>query len=194
MQISRLRLRLAAWFGAAFLLGLLVLDVGFLIYASRKAEAKLTRDVVLAAENLDHAIRQERSERPGESIEAIVTEVMGEWPRSPGVSIVYDSTGRRLGARGDSDRVAAVAGAALPGSARGSTDVAGSARHQYRIAWIRDSLAARVTVVTASSTFAVHEDEEALVGWLLLSVPLIGLGAAGAGYVLARRALRRCTG
>ena len=38
MPISRLRLRLAVWFGLTFLLGLLVLDVGFLAYGKYKAD------------------------------------------------------------------------------------------------------------------------------------------------------------
>ena len=85
MPISRLRLRLAAWFGAAFLLGLLVLDLGFLVYARRKANAKLTREVSSAALNLSEAIREERTARPGQSADSTVSEVLGEWPAGPDV-------------------------------------------------------------------------------------------------------------
>ena len=55
---------LFAIFGAAFLLGLLVLDLGFLVYAHRKAEAKLAREVASAARSLSEAIRDERAGRP----------------------------------------------------------------------------------------------------------------------------------
>jgi signal transduction histidine kinase len=190
MPISRIRLRLAAWFGAAFLLGLLVLDIGFLAYSRRKAEYKLTADVSASATSLSQAIRQERQERPGASIHAVVGEVMGEWPRTPGVILIYDASGRRIGARGDSDRVAALSRAVLPREPAGVMDFVAQPRRRFLIAWIRDTLTTRVTVVVATSTFRTHEDQEALIGWLALSVPLIGLGAAAAGYALARRALR----
>ena len=53
-----------AWFGAAFLLGLLVLGLGFLAYAHRKADAKLTREVSSSALELGEAIGAEQASRP----------------------------------------------------------------------------------------------------------------------------------
>ncbi len=190
MPISRIRLRLAAWFGAAFLLGLLVLDLGFLVYARRKAEAKLTRDVRSATLNLSNAIREEGAGRPAAPADAIVSEVLGEWPAGPDVVAVYDSAGRRLGARGDSALVRLVGPVARRTGRDGTIYLPVPPDGRLRVAWMRSASAPTVTVVTASSTSGTREDLETLVGWLLLSLPLIGLGATAAGYGLARRALR----
>ncbi len=190
MPISRLRLRLAAWFGAAFLLGLLVLDLGFLVYAHRKAEAKLTREVGAAARNLADAIREERAARPEAPADSIVGEVLGEWPAGPDVIAVYDPAGRRLGARGDSVLVELVGPVALRTGRDGTLDLPVNREGGLRVAWRRLAPDLEVTVVTGGSTAGIREDLETLVGWLLLSLPLIGLGGAAAGYVLARYALR----
>jgi signal transduction histidine kinase len=189
MQISRLRLRLAAWFGAAFLLGLLVLDLGLLVYANRKAEAKLTRDVRAAVRNLGEAIRGERDARPAAPADSIVNEVLGEWPAGPDVIAVYDSTGRRLGARGDSSLVELVGATALPEDRDGMLYLPVNHEGRLRVAWMRQAVDPGATIVAGISTSGAREDLESLVGWLLLSIPLIGLGATAAGYALARRAL-----
>ena len=190
MQISRLRLRLAAWFGAAFLLGLLVLDVGFLTYARRKANAKLTREVSSAALDLSLAIIEERAARRGPTSDAVVREVLGEWPPGPDVIAVYDQAGHLLGSRGDSGLVRAIGAAAIGGSRDGSMDLPLNDEGRLRVAWVREGPTPGVTILTASSTAGTQEDQETLIGWLLLSLPLIGLSATAAGYALARRALR----
>lgn len=190
MPISRLRLRLAAWFGAAFLLGLLVLDLGFLLYASRKAEAKLTREVSTAALDLNQAIAEERAAQPGVPADSLVAEVLGEWPAGPDVIAVFGPGGRPLGGRGDSALLRALGAAALGAGRAGAMDLPLDGEGHLKLAWVRANPALGVTVITASSTAGTQEDLETLLGWLLLSLPLICLGAAAAGYGLARRALR----
>lgn len=190
MAISRFRLRLAAWFSAVFLVGLLVLDLGFLVYSRRKAEAKVSQDVRLAAASLDDAFRDEHAHRPDAPADSLVREVLDEWPAGPDAILILDSTGRQLGARGDSSRISALVQVSLPAKREGTVDLTGSPRNQLRAAWIRNRQGTGLTVIVANSTFRTHEDQEALVGWLLLSMPLIGLGATVAGYLLARRALK----
>lgn len=190
MPISRLRLRLAAWFGAAFLLGLGVLDVGFLTYAHRKADAKLTRETTGTALNLGQALQAERASRIGESARAVVAEVLGEWPAGPAVIAVFDAESRRLGARGDSGLLERLGSAARPADRLGHRDLRVDAEGALRMAWMRDRSPDGLTVVVGISTAGMQEDQETLVGWLVLSLPLIGLSATAAGYLLAKRALR----
>lgn len=190
MPISRLRLRLAVWFGAAFLLGLVVLDLGFLVYSHRKAEFKLIREAGAAARNLGEALREEHAARPELPADSVVSEVLGEWPAGPDVIAIYDGAGRRLGDRGDSALVRLIVPAALGPTRDGHVDLPVDREGGLRVAWWRAAPDLDVVVVTGSSTAGLREDLESLVGWLLLSLPVIGLGAAGAGYGLARRALR----
>lgn len=190
MPISRLRLRLAAWFGAAFLLGLVVLDVGFLTYAHRKADSKLTREVTATAFDLSLAVGEEAVARRDAALDSVVKEVLDEWPAGPGIITIHDRTGRLLGARGDSGLARVVGTVAVGRSGTGSMDLPLDDEGRLRVAWVRESGSAGVTVGVGSSTAGLQEDQETLIGWLLLSLPLIGLGATAAGYGLARRALR----
>jgi signal transduction histidine kinase len=190
MPISRLRLRLAAWFGFIFLLALVVLDVGFLGYARRQAQRRLTREVTVAAAELRDAISKEHASFPQFPPDSAVEEVLGEWPAGPDVIVVFDASGRRLGARGASGLVERLAPGALGAAASGTLDLPEDREGRLRIGWARDDTPPAVTVVTGSSTAGLEEEEETLTGWLLASLPLIGIGAAAAGYALARRALR----
>ena len=188
MPISRLRLRLAAWFGAAFLIGLVILDVGFLLYTHRKADAKLTRDVTKDARDLSSGVIQERDANPAASAAASVAEVLGEWPPGVEVIAVYDAAGEILGHRGSPALVELLAPLARR-ERSGATDLAVDDEGALRAAWVHEGGRSPIVVVVGSSTAAIREDQERLIGWLLLSLPVIGLGAAGAGYALARRAL-----
>lgn len=189
MPISRLRLRLTFWFGAAFLLGLLVLDGGFLLYTHRKGTTRLARETAAQAVNLTTSMLEERDARPDASLDDVVGEVLGEWPPGPELIAVFDSSGRRLGARGDSARLAMLDGY-RHNTHRGTLMLPLADDGALRVAWNREAARGRpVLVVAATSTAALQEDQEILVGWLLLSLPLIGLSSAGAGYAMARRAL-----
>lgn len=189
MPLSRLRLRLAAWFGAAFVLGLLVLDVGFLSYSKRKAQDKLTRELTSAALALRESIQLERTSRPELPVDSAVHEVLLEWPDGLDVIAIFDPSGRRIDARGPSALLSGVTPAAFRQDLIGTVDLPVDDERKLRLAWARDSTPAPLLIVVGGSTAAVQEEEENLTGWLLLSLPLIGLGAAAAGYALARRAL-----
>ncbi len=190
MPISRLRLRLAAWFGFIFLLALVVLDVGFLGYARRQAQRRLTREVTVAASEIRDAITKEYASFPQSPPDSAVAEVLGEWPAGPDIIAVFDASGRRLGARGASRLVERLSPGALGAAASGTLDLPKKRGGRLRIAWARDNGPPALTVVTGSSIAGVEEEEETLTAWLLASLPLIGIGAAAAGYALARRALR----
>lgn len=189
MPLSRLRLRLAAWFGAAFVLGLLILDVGFLGYSKRKAQAKFTRDLTSAALELRESIHLERSSRPESPVDSAVHAVVLDWPEAPDVIAIFDASGRRIDARGPSALLGGVTPAILRDDLTGTIDIPVDEERHLRIAWARDSTSAPLLVVVGGSTAGVQEEEENLFGWLLLSLPIIGLGAAASGYALARRAL-----
>ena len=189
MRISRLRLRLAVWFGITFLLGLLILGLGFLSYASGQAEAQLTREVAEAAGDVRDAIRRESLALPQVALDSVVHEALDEWPATPDAIAVFDRTGRRIGSRGPAEQLALLDVGRLGPGPLGTFDRRVNSEGGLRAAWVRDSQPG-VTIITASSTAALQEHQEALRGWLLASLPLIGLGAAAAGYGLARRALR----
>jgi len=188
MPLSRLRLHLAAWFGAAFIAGLLVLDAGFFIYSGRKAEARLTRDLGTTARGIATAIRQEIPHHAG-NLAAAVQEVLGEWPPGPIAVEVWNGAGEIIGGRG-SDRLRGVA-MQRPSTPAGLSflqlplDQEGDAR----VALFRDSTVTSATVAAILSTSQMREEDEVLAGWLLFSLPLVLLIAMAGGYVLARRAL-----
>jgi len=188
MPLSRLRLHLAAWFGAAFIAGLLVLDAGFFLYSGRKAEARLTRDLEATARGIAAAIQTELPHHAG-NLRASVEEVLEEWPPGPIAVEVWNAAGEIVGGRGSNrlrhatmPRPATQAGLSflqLP------LDQEGDAR----VALYRDSTATSATVAAILSTSQMREEDEVLAGWLLISLPLVLLIAMAGGYVLARRAL-----
>lgn len=188
MPLSRLRLHLAAWFGAAFILGLLLLDAGFYLYSGRMAEARLTRELAATAGAVAEAIRVESQLHPG-NLPAAVDEVLGEWPAGPIALVVWDAAGLPIGARGP-DRLRQVVSSvpAVPaGLSQSRAPLEGEG--DARLAVYRDTQSSSWTVAAVASTEGLQEDEELLVGWLLVSLPLVALLALGGGYVLARRAL-----
>lgn len=190
MPISRLRLQLAAWFGVTFVLGLLLLDLGFLAYARRTAERRFTSELTAAAAGLSASIRREQLVLRGFPADSAVREALVEWPGGPDAIAVFDHAGRRLDARGPVSLLQRLSLAPLGPESAGTVDLPVNPEGSLRVAWRRDFARPALTVVAASTTAALQEEREALRAWLLASLPLIGLGAAAAGYGLARRALR----
>ncbi|HEY0351146.1 MAG TPA: histidine kinase dimerization/phospho-acceptor domain-containing protein, partial [Gemmatimonadales bacterium] len=77
----------------------------------------------------------------------------------------------------------------LPPSLSSPIDLPGQTEHQIRVApALTDN--APVQVLAASTTAALHEDEEAFALWLLASVPTTILLSLVAGYIFSSRALR----
>lgn len=189
MPLSRFRLHLTAWFGAAFIIGLLALDVGFYLYSSRKAEARIARELASAARGLHEAIRGEEASHPGDERGA-VADAVGEWPPGQDALMVWGPGGQTLGGRGPEEfRNAFPAPADL---APGLTfrEVPLSAEADGRVAFYREAGGDSLTVGALLTTIQMREDEEVLAGWLLISLPLLALLALAGGYVLARRALQ----
>lgn len=188
MPLSRFRLHLTAWFGAAFVVGLLALDGGFYAYSRRKAEGRITRDLGVTARGLSQAIRVEESQRSGDVLGA-VEEAIAEWPAGSVALVVWNAAGETLAGRGPEVlRRAAGTPAMLPAGLtfrRAPLNDDADAR----VALFRDSTDASLTVGAVISTAQMREEEEVLAGWLLISLPLVTLLALAGGYMLARRAL-----
>ncbi len=190
MPISRLRVRLATWFGITFIASLVLLDLGFLLYSQRSAERRLTNEVRAAAVGLAASIRREQALLEGVSTDSAVREAMAEWPAGPDVIGVFDSVGRMITARGPDTLISRLDFPGLVAGSDGIRDLPVDREGQLRTAWVRDSESPPLVVIAASSTAPLREEQEALRTWLLASLPLIAVGAAAAGYALARRGLR----
>jgi signal transduction histidine kinase len=116
--------------------------------------------------------------------------VLGEWPAGADAIVVLDRGGRRLGVLGSAALIERMASAPAPSRSSGVVDLAVDQEGSLQTAWVRQTGALGLTVMAGRSTAGLKEDQEVLTGWLLFSLPLVGLSAAAAGYVLARRALR----
>ena len=188
MRYSRLRLRLAGRFALGMLLGLAVLDVGLFTLLRRRANARLSDQVIAAARGLRAAVLREDAEQPTD-LEGAVKEALDEWPMGVASLAVYASDGRLLGRRGLSSLFSAVPSLAeLPASGR-TLDRPLDSEGSARLAAERNGPPPAFVVVAVQSTSLLTEDLESLAGWLLVSVPLALLISLPAGYILARRAL-----
>jgi signal transduction histidine kinase len=188
MHLSRFRLHLTAWFGATFVVGLLVLDAGFYLYSRGRADDRITRDLAGAARGLREAIRGEESSHSGNE-KAAVEDAVGEWPPGPIAFVVWSGAGDVLGSRGAEPlRQSAPPPGGLPaGLTLRRVVVEGGG--EARVAVYRDSAPATLSVAAILSTTPMRAEEEVLAGWLLISLPLVALLALAGGYMLARRAL-----
>ncbi len=188
MPLSRFRLHLTFWFGAAFIIGLLVLDAGFYLYSRQKAEGRINRDLAGTARGLLQAIQAEAPGHHGDPA-AAVEDAISEWPAGPGALVVWGTDGRVLGGRGPAGLQGSLSPDALvpAGVSLRVVPIAGEA--DARVAVYRDTAAGAPIVAAIMSTAATHEEDEVLLGWLLVSLPLVALLALAAGYVLTRRAL-----
>ncbi|HEY8105624.1 MAG TPA: HAMP domain-containing protein, partial [Gemmatimonadales bacterium] len=187
---SRLRLRLAAWFGLAFLLGLLGLDVGLYLYLHRRDDRRLTRELGASAQGLVAAVRREQA-GAGKALPAAVTDALDEWPAGPEAFAVFDGADSLLGARATTD-LSGLTGAALrPPRPASVWEVPLDSEATLRLAQVLDTTGGvALRVVAGRSTAALREYGEDLVGWLAVSLPVVMLFALAAGYLLARRSLR----
>src|SRR5258706_10932172 len=100
MSLSRLRLRLAAWFALAFVVGLTVLNLTLYAYLRHQSGQRLTRSLRNGAVDLVHAIQFEYGEDPAAGLAAAAKEALAEWVH-PGVFVVYTEHGDRLISWGD---------------------------------------------------------------------------------------------
>lgn len=188
MPLSRLRLRLAAWFALAFFAGLLVLSVTMFLYLRHQSEARFNRQLAISAGELLGAIRLEYAEAPERGASAAAQAVLEEWPARPEAFGVYDAAGGRLGATGPTPLAGALP-AAFPSNLAKPVDLPGSGEHRVRLTAVGTADPA-LRVLAASTTTTLDEDEEAFALWLFASVPPTIILSLVAGYVLSRRALR----
>jgi len=189
MRYSRLRLRLAGWFALGMLLGLAVLDVSLFTLLRRRADARLSDQVIATARGLREAVEREAAERPTPTFEHAVHEALDEWPMGATSLAVYSADGALLGRRGATDLLTAIPRLVeLPPSGK-SADRPIDHQAAGRLATERGTRPREFTVVAIQSTAALTEDLESLAGWLIVSVPLVLLISLPAGYLLARRAL-----
>ena len=187
MPLSRLRLRLAAWFGCAFLIGLASLNVALYLYLGRKASQRLLAEMQSAASGVVAGVRREQNDPPGRPWTEAAKDAIQEWPPGPETLAIYDAGGHLVASRGEVRLPPELS----PGSDSQDQvlDVAGDARKEGRALIAHDPELPEMTIVVERSTSGLRAEKEVLAGWLLASAPLVVLLSLGAGYLLSRRAL-----
>jgi signal transduction histidine kinase len=187
MPLSRLRLRLAAWFALAFLGGLLVLSLTLFLYMRRQSDRRFDHQLVAAAGNLLNAVRLEHEEAPESGVEAATAAALEEWPSHPEAFAVYDRAGRQLGVTGPA-ALAGVFPSRLGAAGSYPIELPGPDGHPVRLGTASGD-EPPVQVLVANTTERLEEDAETLALWLAVSVPITALVSLTAGYFLSRRAL-----
>lgn len=188
MLLSRLRMRLAAWFALAFVAALSLLNLVLYAYLRHQSDQRLTRDLRRSAVELAVLIRDEYLEQPANGLQAAAREALMEWPPRSESFVAYGESGARLAERGDTALLHAMPArlAATPPAVR---DVQIGRAHPVRLVTLRPKETPRIYVVASGSTDRVIEENEALALWLGFSTPLVLALSLGGGYVLSRRAL-----
>jgi signal transduction histidine kinase len=189
MPVSRLRIRLAVWYGTALLIGLTLLDSALYLYLRRRSNTRFTADLTRAAGELATAIDLEAGESARDRLAELASEVLGEWTRGDLTYLVLDGWGREL-ARGG-----------LPPAANPPAWTTGAAG-RLRAGTVTEDRAAGVRYVLAASPGAddylvaaggslqpLAREGRMLATWLLASLPVMLLFSLGAGYLFSRRAL-----
>ncbi|MFI5234749.1 MAG: histidine kinase dimerization/phospho-acceptor domain-containing protein [Gemmatimonadales bacterium] len=191
MALSRFRLRLTAGFAVAFLIGLVALNAGLYGYLRRQGSHRVTGRLASAGQQLTEAIRREETEPAGRPIEGAVNEALGEWPDPSVAFVVLSGDGSIIGSRGDTALLRRLPSPAAITLGRPRT-VRGDREGGVRYLATRDSAGPAgppITIVTATSTAGLIEDQESLVEWMIWSAPLALLLSLIGGYLLSRLAL-----
>jgi len=190
MPLSRLRLRLAAWFAIAFLIGITVLDTALYLYLRHQNDYRLTRHLERTSAELVEAIRIEYADTPQRGLPGAVSEALVEWPARPESFGVYAAGGDRIGFHGDSGLLHAAPRRLLPGDWTPLRDLVGPGEHRLRAVISRSSGQPDFAVLTLGSTLTLDEENEALAAWFAFSTPIAVVLSLVGGYILSRRALR----
>lgn len=188
-RLSRLRLGLALWFGVAFLLALVSLDLGLLFWLDARGSERLTASLDASAPAIAENIEREASDERLPLREA-AAEVVGEWPADLSVILILDE-----------DR--AVVLSRLPAGIEWAEGVRSSpsgrrpwewevpGEEPFRMVSAAGELEGRpFQVVVGASTAPLRALEQSLAQWMAVSTPLALLGALVVGYLLAARSLR----
>lgn len=187
MPLSRIRLRLTAAFAIAFLGGLVVLDLSLYGYLRHRASAQLTARLDTAAHDLALAVRREDRENGATTLATAAHDALVEWPEGSTVFLIRNADGATLATRGDTAVVAQLL--TLPARTSRVTGVPGPRVARWRAFTFTDSATPTFTILAATSMAPLHEEDESLREWLLVSAPLVLLTALVAGYLLSRLAL-----
>ncbi|MFI5311360.1 MAG: HAMP domain-containing protein [Gemmatimonadales bacterium] len=195
MALSRLRLRLAAGFAVAFVLGLGALAAGTLGYLWSESTHRLDRRLGVVTEGVARNLARELNETPDSSLAFASNEVVREWPSNDDGFGIVDEHGAFVAGVNQRGALDPVLGAW--GRAGGvSRLVVHQGSEDYRVVAIPvASFHAKghewkFGVVAFRSTQGIEGDTEELAGALAIAAPLVALLSLVAGYVLARRALR----
>ena len=185
MPLSRVRVRLAAWFALAFLAGLAVLDLSLYWYLRSQADQRLTRDLASVAAQVIVACRREYAEAPEDGMGKAAENALAEWQ--------VGTTARGVRSRWTPRRDG---WAAAPHPLRAAAEPERRARRPDRRRHVRTALRRHsdgqpaFAVLVVGSTERLSEDNEALAWWLAVSSPIVAVLALCAGYLMSARALR----
>jgi signal transduction histidine kinase len=188
VPLSRLRLRLSAWFALAFVVGLSALCTALYAHLRYQSSLRLTRALLTSATELAEAIRFERRENPSPGLGPAVREALAEWPPHQGAFVVYGPDGLRIGEHGAPAEVRSLPPFLAPGDTL-TTDVPVEGAYPLRQVTVVVEDRPRFFVRGAGSTRIIHDESGALALWLGLAPPLVFTLSLVAGYLLSHRAL-----
>jgi len=189
MVVSRLRIRMAIWFGTALLFSLTLLDSALYLYLRHNADAAFTSGLRQAAAEVAGAIQMEIDEGASVPLPVVASEVLDEWPRSDLAYAVIDDARGRVAWRGSSAMSSMFDSLLAASSGRSLSLVLVDAAAGVRFVSTRPTASAHFSVVAGSTTGALVEQNRALAGWLFVSLPVMLLFSMVTGYLFSSRAL-----
>lgn len=193
LRLSRLRLRLAAVFSITFVAALTVVALGSMAWLLRESTHRLDRRLDALTASVARGVALEKGEYPDSTLLSVVSDVQREWVVGPDVWIARDVNGHVLATTADSATTHRML-RALPSDARLSQyftvdDHGGDLRVVTR--WVPEAGGLPAYgIVAAGSTESIERDTERLTLALAVVAPLIALVSLGAGYAMARWALK----
>jgi signal transduction histidine kinase len=188
VPLSRLRLRLSAWFALAFVAGLTALSLALYAYLRHQSSLRLTRSLRTSAVELADAIRFERREAPSAGLAHAAREALLEWPAHQGAFAIYGADGVRLGERGGKAEVRRLPAVLAAGDTL-TADIVEPGAYPLRQVTVVSNEDPRFFVRGVGSTRIIHDESGTLALWLGLAPPLVLLLSLSGGYLLSQRAL-----
>ena len=188
MPLSRLRLRLSAWFALAFVAGLTALSLTLYAYLRHQSSLRLTRSLRTSSLELADAVRFELREAPADGLAHAVREALVEWPAHQGTFAVYDANGVRVGQRGPATETKSLPAKVTAGDTQ-AVDVAVNGAYPLRQVTVLSPEDPRFLVRGSGSTRVIHDESGTLALWLGLAPPLVLALSLIGGYLLSHRAL-----
>ncbi len=190
MPLSRLRLRLAAWFALAFIGGLVVLTGALNFYMSRESDRGLTRELRRRGDDLSGFVAVEYQEHPELGLTAAAREALAESPEGPETFVVYSASGARLAERGAPALRRAAPASLAPAAGPTVRDLPSAGAPPVRFVVLPPAGDPPVRVLVAATTARLADHRAALARWLAVSIPVVLALSLAGGYVLSSRALR----